>query len=306
VEELPEQETIREGHGYASSTPVADAERVYCFFGKSGVFAFDHAGKQLWQTNVGDGLGGWGSATSPILHENLVIVNACVESEALVALDRKTGKEVWRTKGINESWNTPLVVDVKGGKAELVVAVFGKVLGIDPATGEKLWNCDTDIGWYMVPSMVAHDGVVYCIGGRNGGGALAVRPGGKGDVTATHQLWTLKKGSNVSSPVYHEGHLYWMNDVNGLAYCAEAATGKLVYEERGTGRTGLCVRSAGRGRVYYVTRDGRTFVVSANRMPPRVLPVDEALIVTHCCDCPQPFSRPATPIWLPTSQCRWR
>jgi outer membrane protein assembly factor BamB len=262
--DVPEQATIREEHGYASSTPVADSERVYCFFGKSGVFAFDHAGKQLWRTSVGTGIGGWGSATSPILHEDLVIVNACVESESLVALDRKTGKEVWRTKKINESWNTPLVVPVKGGKPELIVAVFGKVLGIDPASGERLWSCDTDIGWYMVPSVVVHDGVVYCIGGRNGGGALAVKPGGKGDVTATHRLWTLKKGSNVSSPVYHEGHLYFMNDVSGLAYCVKADTGEAVYEER-VGRAGQVYASAllAEGRVYYVTRDGRTFVIAA-------------------------------------------
>lgn len=261
---LPEQETIRDGHGYASSTPVVDAERIYCFYGKSGVFAFDHSGKQLWQTVVGDGLNGWGSATSPILHGDLVIVNASVESESLVALDRKTGKEVWRAKGIRESWNTPLVAMTKDGKPELVVAILGKVLGFNPTTGERLWDSATDIGWYMVPSLVAHDGVVYCIGGRNGGGALAVRLGGKGNVTASHRLWTAPKGSNVSSPVLHNGYLYWMNDVNGLGYCAEAGTGKIVYESR-VGRGGQVYASSllADGRIYYVTREGRMFVVAA-------------------------------------------
>ena len=92
---LPEQESIRDSHGYASSTPAADAERVYCFFGKSGVFAFDHNGKQVWQRDVGDRLHGWGSATSPLLHGDLVFVNASVESESLFALDKKTGKALW-------------------------------------------------------------------------------------------------------------------------------------------------------------------------------------------------------------------
>src|SRR5688572_27472055 len=73
--ELPEQDRIRENHGYASSTPVADHESIYAFFGKSGVFAFDHGGKQLWNTKVGDKLNGWGSATSPVLYKDLVIVN---------------------------------------------------------------------------------------------------------------------------------------------------------------------------------------------------------------------------------------
>lgn len=261
---LPEQATIRDEHGYATSTPVADGERVYCFFGKSGVFAFDFAGKQLWQADAGAGLSGWGSAPSPVLHGDLVIVNASVESESLVALDKKTGKEKWRAKGIKESWNTPLIVTNTDGKSELVVASMGKILAFDPASGEHLWNCATDIGWYMVPSVVAHDGVVYCIGGRSGVAALAVRTGGKGDVTATHRLWTGKKGSNVSSPVYHDGHIYWMHDNQGTAYCAEAKSGKIVYEERveGAGQVYASPVLAD-GKLYYVSRAGRTFVVAA-------------------------------------------
>jgi outer membrane protein assembly factor BamB len=261
---LPEQPTIRDGHGYASATPAVDAERVYCFFGKSGVIAFDHDGKQLWQTFVGDNLNGWGSAASPVLHGDLVIVNASVESESLVALNRATGQEIWRAKGIRESWNTPILVTNPDGQTELVVAIFGRVLGIDPATGKQLWSCATDITWYMVPSLVAHDGVVYCVGGRGGGGALAVRTGGRGDVTTTHRLWMTRKGSNVPSPVYHNGHLYWINESNAHAYCADAATGTVVYEER-VGRADTVYASAllADSKVYYLDRQGRTFVVAA-------------------------------------------
>ncbi len=261
---LPEQATIRDEHGYASSTPVADDERVYVFFGKSGVFAFDFEGKQLWQADVGSGLSGWGSASSPVLHGDLVIVNASVESESLVALDKRTGKERWRARGIKESWNTPLIVTHEDGKTELVVAIIGKILGFDPATGEQLWSCDTDIGWYMVPSMVAHNGIVYCIGGRSGG-SLAVRTGGKGDVTKTHRLWTGKKGSNVSSPVFHDGHIYWMHENLGIAYCAEATSGEIVYEERVEGRVGQIYASPvlADGKLYYVSRAGRTLVLAA-------------------------------------------
>jgi outer membrane protein assembly factor BamB len=260
---LPEQARIREEHGYASSTPAVDSQRVYAFFGKSGVVVLDHDGRKLWQAEVGDKIHGWGTAASPVLFEDLVIVNASVESDSLVALHKKTGREAWRARGIRESWNTPVLVQTADGKTELIVAIMGKVLGFDPASGDELWSCATEIGWYMVPSLVAHEDVVYCIGGRTGG-ALAVRVGGRGDVTRTHRLWTGRKGSNVSSPIYHEGHLYWMHDNGGIAYCADAKTGEIIYEER-LGRAGQVYASPllADGKLYYVTRSGRTYVLAA-------------------------------------------
>jgi outer membrane protein assembly factor BamB len=264
VPKLPEQAAIRENHGYASSTPASDGERVYVFFGKSGVFAFDLDGKQIWRTEVGSGLHVWGSAASPVLYGNLVIVNASVESQSLVALDRKTGKEVWRIQDIREAWNTPALVPVKDGKSELVVPMPRQVLAFDPATGERLWSCANDISWYIAPSVVANEGILWSIGGRSGVAAVAIRAGGRGDVTGTHRLWTGTKGSNVSSPVIHEGHLYWMHDRLGIACCAEAATGKIVYEERlrGAGQVYASPVLAD-GKLYYVTRTGRTFVLKA-------------------------------------------
>jgi outer membrane protein assembly factor BamB len=152
---------------------------------------------------------------------------------------------------------------VSGDKHELVVAISGKVLWFVPGTGEQLWSCATGIGWYMVPSLVNDKDVVYCIGGRTGG-SLAVRAGGHGDVTQSHRVWTLTKGSNVSSPVFHEGHLYWLHENLGVAYCVEAAAGKVVCEER--------LNVAGQfyaspiladGRLYCVGRRGTVFVLSA-------------------------------------------
>src|SRR5262245_37148897 len=109
-------------HGYATSTPVADASRVYVFYGKSGVLAYDHDGKQLWQTDVGSGTHQWGSATSPIIYKNLVIVNAAVESGSLVALDKQSGKQVWHAGGIRQCWGTPGLITVDSGKQELVLS----------------------------------------------------------------------------------------------------------------------------------------------------------------------------------------
>lgn len=260
---LPEENSIRD-HGFAANTPAADAERIYVFFGKSGVFAFDHSGKQLWQADVGSKTHGWGTASSPVLYQDMVFINASVESESLVALDRKTGKEKWSVGGIREAWNTPVVVTAESGRKELVIATQGKVLAFNPDTGKPLWSCNTDIGWYMVPSVVAAKGVVYCLGGRSGVAALAVRAGGNGDVTESHRLWTSMKGSNVSSPVYLDGHLYWMHEQRGIAYCAKADTGEVVYEER-VEQAEQVYSSAllGDGRLYYLCRNGRTFVVAA-------------------------------------------
>lgn len=260
---LPEEKSIRD-HGFAANTPAADADGIYVFFGKSGVFAFDHKGKEKWQADVGSTTHDWGTSASPVIYNDLLFINASVESDSLVALDRRTGKEKWRAGGIKESWNTPVVVTAKSGRKELIVACQGKVLAFEPQTGKPLWSCNTDIGWYMVPSVVAEDGVVYAFGGRSGVAALAVRAGGSGDVTESHRMWTSIKGSNVSSPVYLNGHLYWMHESRGIAYCAKADSGEIVYEQR-LERAGEVYSSAllANGKLYYLTREGRTFVLAA-------------------------------------------
>lgn len=260
---LPEQDEIRENHGYASGTPVADETLIYCFFGKSGVFVFDREGNHKWHIEVGSGLNGWGSASPLTLHGNLLLVNASVESGSLIALDKKTGKEVWRA-GAEETWHPPLVVSLAGGKSELIVATPNQVAGLDPASGKELWSCAMDCGWYKVPVPTEHQGVVYSIGGRSGETALAVRAGGRGDVTDSHRLWTSTTGSNVSSPIYHNGHLYYASDSKGIAYCADAKTGEIKYEQRLPRANQIySAPIMADGKIYYLDRSGKCFVVAA-------------------------------------------
>lgn len=262
---LPEAvyESRMHWHGYASSTPVADEDGVIAFFGKSGVLACDHAANRQWTASVGEGIHEWGSATSPVLFQNLVIINAYAESKALVALNRKTGEEVWRTGGLTESWNTPLLVELPDGSTELVLGDFGKILGFDPATGERLWSCQGP-DWYVVGSLVAHAGVVYAVVGRQYE-AIAVRAGGRGDVTPSHVVWRANKGSNVSSAIYYEGHLYFAHESQGIVYCLNAETGELMYERRVTQRGEEFYPSpiiADR-KLIYVRRRGGTLVLPA-------------------------------------------
>jgi len=248
-------------HGFASSTPACDGERLYVFFGRSGLLAFDLDGRQLWQADLGSGKNGWGSATSPVLYDDLVIVNAFVESRSLVGVNKTTGEIAWRLEGLARSWSTPALVETAAGKTELVISMQGALWGVDPKSGKRLWTC-RGIDDYVCPSLVASDGVVFAIGGRRGA-ALAVRAGGRGEVSDSHLVWEAKAGSNVPSPVFYNGHLYWV-DHRGLAYCLDAATGEIVYRQRlpQAGRVYASVIEAD-GRLYAVTRERGTFVIAA-------------------------------------------
>lgn len=262
--ELPESRYAKrmEWHGYASSTPAADADGVYCFFGKSGVQAFTHDGNPRWVTSVGEGTHGWGSASSPVLVDDLVVVNAFSESGAVVALDRKTGKEKWRYEDVKEAWNTPAVVKTDKGATELAFGVVGKVVGLDPANGEELWSCE-GAKWYIVASPLAHEGMVYSLSGKGVEAATAVRAGGRGEVTDSHRLWQVKKGSNVSSPLFHDGRLYFAHDQGSFFYCVDAKTGEEIYTERLPNRFGTVYSSpvlAG-NKIYLFSRQGGAAVI---------------------------------------------
>ena len=260
---LPEHKYAGEGayHGYAASTPIIEGERLYVFFGKSGVFCFDLDGKEIWHALVGKNINGWGSGTSPILYKDLLIVNASVESGALVALNKNDGKELWRTPGIGSAWNTPVLVMTPDKKQELVVSVQNWIVAVDPESGKERWRAD-GVHRYVCPSVVAHDGVVYAIGG--GSTSVAVKSGGMGDVTKTHVVWRENKGSNVGSPIYHDGHLYWASD-GGVVHCQEAATGKFLYSERLMPASGQIWASPilADGKLYYVSKEKGTYVVAA-------------------------------------------
>jgi len=258
---LPEHKYQGEGsyHGYAASTPVTDGERLYVFFGKTGVFCFDLDGEQVWKSEVGERTNRWGSGCSPLLYKGQVIINASVESSSLIALNKSNGDEVWRAKGIGSSWNTPVLVPTKG-RTELVVSIQNHIVSVDPDNGKEFWRAE-GVHRYVCPSVVFNDDIVYAIGG--GHTSLAVRTGGNGEVSKSHGLWRLKKGANVSSPIYYQGHLYWTRD-GSTACCQNPSTGELVYEERlpGAGRVWSSPVLAD-GKLYYVSQHKGTFVVAA-------------------------------------------
>ncbi|MGV3485833.1 MAG: PQQ-binding-like beta-propeller repeat protein [Planctomycetaceae bacterium] len=219
-------------HGYASHTPVSDGELVYVFFGKSGVYAFDLDGHEVWKASVGTGSGPqrWGSAASPVIHDNLLIVTAAEESESLVALDKSTGKTVWTSpaEGLQNTWGTPVIADTDKGP-ELVLAVPGEVWGFNAQTGKLRWFARGTSDSTASASVAIADGVVYAVGGR-GGDAVAVKVGGKGDVNDSAVIWDANIQGRFASPIAHQGHLYTVN--NDVVSCFDAKTGEQIYQER--------------------------------------------------------------------------
>jgi len=255
-------------HGYASNTPATDGERVYVLFGKSGVVAFDLAGNQLWQRSVGTDPHpmGWGSASSPIVYKNLVIVNAAAAGRALYAFDGKTGRQVWKNpaSSLTSCWGTPVLVDVEGGKQELAISVPFEIWGLDPETGDFLWFSEGVRTMAACTSLVAREGVVYAVAGGPGqSGAVAIRAGGRDDVTKTHRLWSKSSGSYVPSPVLVGDYLYWVNN-EGIAACISRETGDQVYSKRipDGGQFYASLTAAG-DKLYAVSRERGTFVLAA-------------------------------------------
>jgi outer membrane protein assembly factor BamB len=264
---------------------VSDGEHVYVYYGKTGALAFDLDGNQLWQQRVGteSGARGWGSASSPILYKNLLIVTASAESEALVGLEKSSGKEVWRqeARGLNSVWGTPILVQVDEQRTDLVIAVPGEIWGLNPTTGKLRWYCQARGGNSFCSSAVAEDGLVVAVeSGPGGGGGVAVRAGGSGDVTESHVVWSGNQAGRIGSPILHDGRLVTV--ARGVVNCFDASNGEEIYQ----GRLQAAPRSdanrddtpRGRGRgqdyaspvladgkIYFTARSGETFVLEAGK-----------------------------------------
>jgi outer membrane protein assembly factor BamB len=258
-------------HGYSTSTPVTDGKRVYVFFGKSGVLAYDFDGNRLWHTLVGKMSSDkqWGSASSPLLYDDTVIVSAADEAEAVIALDKRTGKEKWRAKGatLNHVYATPALSKGAGGVDEIVVHMPEEIWGLNAKTGKKRWTAKTGLPGNICPSVVVGDDAIYGFGGFPKHGAFAIEKGGKGDITNTHMKWSVGENPSVVTPVLTGGKLYWVNS-KGVATCMDAKTGKIVYSGTvGEGRAKAgCYASPTLvdDKLYIVSRSAGIFVLKAD------------------------------------------
>jgi outer membrane protein assembly factor BamB len=253
-------------HGYASNTPVSDGQQLYVFLGKGGVHALDMKGKVSWSVDVGKESSNreWGSAASLLLFENTLIVNAAEESQSIIALDKATGKELWRQEAamLELAYGTPRLVKLSDGKQELVISVPGELWALNPSTGKLKWFTTTPMTGNVSPSVIVGDENVYSFGGFRSSGSISVRAGGDDDVSNTHVNWTSRASSYVATPLLCESRFYWIDD-RGLAMCIQAETGETVYRERVDGLSGRPVYASPvliGGRIFVVTRNAGTIV----------------------------------------------
>ena len=254
---------------FAAPTPVSDGTLVYAYFGAEGLYTYDFQGNLKWSWKTG-GIAsfGVGVGTSPVLYQGILIVQ-CDEDNGeksfIVGLERKTGKEVWRTtRNVEVSWATPILVK-SGGRDELVTAGSQAIIGYEPKSGRELWRMK-GLASNAVPSPVAGDGIVVVSAGYPVKIAVAVRPGGSGDVTETDRvLWKYDKGTAyVPSPILVDGRVYLVTD-KGLISCLDAKTGKVHYEggRPPAGASYMASPVAVAGHLLLSSMDGDTVVLKA-------------------------------------------
>jgi len=252
---------------FAASTPATDGKLVYAFFGTEGLYAYHVNGKLAWKADLGKlGTVGMGTGTSPILYENLVIVQCDEENGAasfIVALDKKTGKEVWKTpRKVQVSWATPILVPT-AKRTELITSGSETVIAYDPATGKELWR-HKGVESNAIPSPVANQEIVFVSAGSPAKIVMAIRLGASGDLTDS-VVWRYSKGTAyVPSPILYGDFLYLTTD-RGILTCLDAKTGEVKYEG---GRipipaTFTASPVAFEGKILLTSEDGDTFIVKA-------------------------------------------
>lgn len=259
-------------HGYASSTPATDGKNVFVFTGKSGLHAFTVEGKLRWSKLVGDRSSNrrWGSAASPVLYRNLVIINAADEARCLIAFDKDSGDEKWRyqSKELELAFGTPQITIAGDGSDELVLSIPHELFALDPATGKRKWLARTRVPGNVSPSVVITDDMICAFGGYPRKMSIGLKRGGSGDVTGNLQ-WDSKVTTYVPTPLAYGKNLYWVND-SAEAICMDIATGKVMSKRTVAGierskRFSFYASMVRVGeRLYAVSRHNGTFVFEAN------------------------------------------
>jgi outer membrane protein assembly factor BamB len=256
------KESLYMKNTFASSTPVCDGERVIVFFGNSGLVCVDRDGHQQWHVDLGTFRTMHGPGASPVLYKDRVI---CIQFQnsgksLFAAYDKRTGKPLWKHEPENATcWSTPVVLRV-GDHDELVYNGSHVLAGYDPDTGKELWRV-SGTSREAIPTVVVGGGLLYSASGRNGP-TMAIRLGGKGDVTETNVVWRNPRGGpHVPSPLYHDGRLYIVNDT-GIATCLGAADGRTVWQNRLRGRFSMSPVEAN-GRILVTSEEGRSTILKA-------------------------------------------
>ncbi|MFY9574767.1 MAG: PQQ-binding-like beta-propeller repeat protein [Blastocatellia bacterium] len=254
---------------YASPTPATDGTYVFAYFGTEGLYCYDFGGKLIWKALPGQiATFGMGTGTSPVLFENTVILQCDEdngEKSSLLALDKKTGKEVWKTpRKVQASWSTPLIVRGRQ-RTELITSGNELIISYDPKTGKELWRTKGHAS-NAIATPVAGNGMVFVYAGFPVKKTLAITLGASGDLSDTKNIvWQYDKGTAyVPSSILYGDYLYLLSD-RGIITCLDAKTGKIVYEGGRVPIPATFTASpvAFDGKILLTSEDGDTFVIKA-------------------------------------------
>ena len=294
------QDVTHATNPYCSSSPATDGERVVAWFGSAGLWCWSLDGKEQWHTDLGPQHHIWGYAASPVLHGDLCILNfGPGERSFIVAVDKRTGKEVWRFnvpppavqegagsgQGYAGSWNTGRVAKIgedsngRGGHEEFVISLPGALYSLDPKTGKELWHCNglnpvtyceplLNIGFILRgDSAPVPEAFVMAFGGY-GGLSIGVNVGGSGDVTRTHRRWQEKKNPQRIGSHITRGVSAWLTGEPGVIQCINIYTEETLWQERmqtpaGRANTWSSLVRSGE-RIYAVTQNSDVVVFKAS------------------------------------------
>lgn len=259
-------EAINKENSYASGTPATDGERVYVVFRVGDdIVAAAHelsTGKQLWLVRPGTHAGEWGFSNEPVLFGDKVIIDGDSKGDSfLVALNRTTGQTIWRVKRTHQgiSYSAPLIREI-AGRTQLIQCGDRCVTSFDPQTGKELWTVDGPSQEFVAtPAYSEKAGLVFISSSWPKQVLLAIRPDGAGDVTSTHVAWHDTKGAPyVPSPIVAGDFLLTINN-GGTAFCYEAATGNVLWQEK-LGRHHASPVLID-GLVFFINDDGQVNVI---------------------------------------------
>jgi outer membrane protein assembly factor BamB len=268
---------IHANNSYASETPVTDGERVIAHFGMAGLYCYDTSGNLLWKKDFDTRpmQFGWGTASSPILfHDNVYVQCDNDEASFLVALDKKTGDEVWRAERDERSnWSTPYIWTNKL-RTELVTAGGKQMQSYDPKIGKPLWSMSgsgrtatTPVGDAEMLYVDSYDRLTGL-----SGQLVAIKPGAAGDIslkpketTNEHVAWSMQiRGGRMASPAICAGCLYVLENGGGFVRSIDAKTGQQHYRKRVPDASGFVSSPITCGdKVYCTDQNGKTFVLEA-------------------------------------------
>jgi outer membrane protein assembly factor BamB len=285
---------------HASSSPATDGKHVVAFFGSEGLYCYDVNGKLLWKQDLGlidsgwfyDPDYQWGTASSPIIYKNMVIVQCDAQKNSFIAaFDLNDGKQLWKTPREEiPSWGTPTIYEGKT-RVELITNATRAVRSYDPMTGKELWRFSGNPEVTATTPIVAQDLIFICNSYRPNQPIYAIRPGATGDISLKDGktsnefvVWSYQRGGTyMPTPIVYGDYFYACNN-NGVLSCYNPKTGEKIYQQRIGDKGGAYSASpvAADGKLYLSSEDGDIFVVKAGPKYELLAtnPVGEVLMAT--------------------------